>query len=211
MKRHNKKFLLIMIIFCMLSLFGCKNVRLNTYKNSDEAKIAKEQEINQNQQEDDNNNNESPTGSADNDVIDVTDTKEPTPAAIQPVANTELIIYNVNINAEIETVPVLIPEQHEITPQLVVDTVTASLADNSLTVGVESVTTTGDTVIISFYADKSPSKNIGAGFETSILDAIALSLFDNLEDYNNVIYRIEGNAYSSGHIETDIDEVYLSD
>ncbi|HKL98479.1 MAG TPA: hypothetical protein VJZ06_01070 [Mobilitalea sp.] len=210
MKRHNKKFLLIMIIFCMLSLFGCKNIRLNTYKNSDESKIAKEQEIDQNQQEDDVNN-VSPIGSTDNKKIDATDTKEPTPAAIQPVANTELIIYNVNTDAEIETVTVLIPEQHEITPQLVVDTVIASLADNSLTVGVESVTTTGDTVIISFYADKSPSKNVGAGFETSILDAIALSLFDNLENYNNVIYRIEGNAYSGGHIETDFDEVYLSD
>ena len=47
--------------------------------------------------------------------------------------------------------------------------------------------------------DKAPLTNVGAGFEEAILNAIAQSIADNLDDYNKVIYRVEGGPYKSGH------------
>ncbi len=136
----------------------------------------------------------------------------PTPAQIKPTENVELTIYTVNVStAEPENAIALIPADIDITPELIVDKVVESMADRSLDVGIESVTARGDTVIVSFYKNKAPLSEIGSGYEVAILDAIAQSLVDNLESYKKVIYRAEGKAYASGHIELELDEVYLED
>lgn len=136
----------------------------------------------------------------------------PTPAAIGPTENVELTIYTVNVSTgEPENVTAVIPAGTGITPELIVEKVVESMADRSLEVGIESVTTKGDTVIVSFYKDKAPLSEMGSGYEAAILDAIAQSLVDNLESYNKIIYRAEGGAYASGHIELGLDEVYLED
>ena len=121
------------------------------------------------------------------------------------------MIYVVNNSTGLDPVTALVPADSEITPQLIVDTVVESMADQSLVVGIESVTTQDDVVIISFYSDQPPLSNVGSGLENAILDALAQSLTDNLDDYNKIIYRVEGNAYKSGHIELDIDEIYFED
>lgn len=206
MKRHNKKFVLISILAYTFLITGCKNVQFGSY---DAAKDSKEviedgQEVNGTQIDEED-------GTKNNTVTNVDETKEdPTPTMIQPASNTELMVYTVNADAGIEPVTALIPEDNEITPQLVVDTVVDNMADNSLMIGVESVTTENDTVIVSFFADQPPLRDIGASYETAILDAIAQSLIENL-DYSKVIYRVEGEAYISGHIELGLDEVYLLD
>jgi len=138
-----------------------------------------------------------------------TDIDNPSPAIVQPTQNVELLIYIVDSSAQLETVPALVPADKDITPQLIVDTVVDSMADRSILIGVENVTTQNDTVIVSFYSDQPPLKDVGASFETAILDAIAQSLVENLKDYNKVIYRVEGGPYISGHLEFGIDEVYV--
>jgi len=131
---------------------------------------------------------------------------------IQPVTNTQLTIYTIDSNSgNIIPVTALIPEGNEITPELIVTTVVESMADQSLMIGIENITTKDAAVIVSFYSDQPPLMGVSGGIEAAILNAIAQSLLDNLDDYSEVIYRVEGNAYVSDYYELKIDEVYLGD
>ncbi|BCJ95117.1 hypothetical protein acsn021_26860 [Anaerocolumna cellulosilytica] len=128
-----------------------------------------------------------------------------------PVASIEVPIYTINQNTqEVESVVALVPENSELTPELIVDLVIDSFDDRLISVGIENVTTDKDTVIVSFLNDYAPLINVGSGVETTILDAIAQSLVDNLKDeYPKVIFRVEGKEYSSGHYLFGLNEVYL--
>jgi hypothetical protein len=228
MKRNNRVLILITILTCVLILFACKNISLNTYDAAKDTKSTTENGQDSGQTKEGNGQEALSTDAGqsgteksgtDNGSPDAkkagSDQEEgeedPTPTLIQPTANTELTIFTVNSDAEVKPATALIPVGTEITPQLIVDTVKEALAENSLMVGIESVTTKEDAVIVSFYSDQPPLADVGAGYEGAILDAIAQSLTDNLDDYNKVIYRVEGKAYVSGHVELGIDEVYLSD
>jgi hypothetical protein len=109
-----------------------------------------------------------------------------------------------------EPFTVAVAKDTVITPELIVDKVVEAMADRSLEVGIEYVKTEKDTVIVSFYRDKAPLSEGGIIYEGPILDAIAMSLIDNLKDYNKIIYRAEGKAYVSDHIELGINEPYMT-
>lgn len=211
MKRINKSFVLILILTCVFVFIGCNSIRLKTFKDSDEN-------INEIEENDDNahiddldNKKTEDLDSLDDEDSDSTDSAEPTSTVIQPIDNNELIVYVVNSSTDLDPVTALIPANNEITPELIIDTVVDSMADQSLVIGIEDVSTQDDTVIVSFYADQPPLSNVGSGLEDAILNAIAQSLTDNLDDYHKVIYRVEGGPYISGHIELGIDEVYFED
>jgi cytoskeletal protein RodZ len=219
MERPNKKLILIMIFIFILSLSGCDIIRFGTYNASDEGS----EEIDLDNQD---NSDSSTEGQDESDKVSVTSSdvseksgssddsqvsQAPANSNIQPAAKTELMIYTVNSESgELEAVTAIVPEKDVITPDLIVDTVVESMADQSLMIGIESVTTENDAIIVSFYSDKPPLKEIGGGIESAVLDAIAQSLIDNTE-YTKIIYRVEGKAYMSDHIELEIDEVYLDE
>jgi uncharacterized protein YceK len=211
MGQHNKKLILITILVSVLALTGCKNVRFHTINEAGESDTinTQEQQNEISDEGDEGKKDNQDTGKQVDKKEQKSDKEEPTPTIIQPVENTELTVYIVNSDAELENVTALIPKDTQITPQLIVDTVKDSMADNSLNLGIESVEAKDDAVIVSFYANQPPVTNVGASYEVAILDAIAQSLVDNLTDYNKVIYRIEGKAYEGGHVELGIDEVYL--
>jgi len=195
-----------------LILSGCNKARLST-NNTDEEEAGSKITLDQDEKL-------VPTDKIENseDEVTIPNEVEPTESAsgvnpgIQPVANTELMIYTIDSNSgDIEPDIALIPEGNVITPELIVTTAVESMADQSLKVGIENVSTEGDAVIVSFYSDQPPLRDVGGGIETAILNALAQSLLDNLDDYSKVIYRVEGNAYSSDHIELGFDEVYLSE
>jgi len=228
MKRRNKYFVLILILSVIFLFNGCSNVRLKVYKNNEEQYNSVENNADNNDIDDGKNNsknneiNQTEISRTENDNVlsssiitggnnQTPDTDNPAPTVIQPTQNVELMIYVVNSSADLDPVYALVPADEEITPQLIVDTVVDSMADRSILIGVESVTTEGNTVIVSFYSDKPPLKDVGASFESAILDAIAQSLIENLDDYNKVIFRVEGGPYISGHLEFEIDEVYVED
>lgn len=211
MKRFNNKLILITILTCILILSGCNKIRLSTYDASKEeagTKVTLDQ-----------NNKEIPIDGQDNAIKDAdisptiaepTEKPSPVSVGIQPTANKQLMIYTIDSNSgDIGPSTALIPEGEAITPELIVDTVVESMADESLMIGIENVSTEGDAVIVSFYSDQPPLKDVGGGIETAILNAIAQSLIDNLDNYSKVIYRVEGNAYVSDHYELGINEVYL--
>ena len=206
MKRCNKSLILILILVVIFALTGCNSIMFRTFKDNDEPD-NKVEEVENNKDDEDVTDKDKD----DSEDSDETDSGEegPAPTVIQPTNNVELLIYVVNSATELDPVTALVPADQEITPQLIVDTVVDSMADQSLIIGVESVDAEGDTVIISFYGDKPPISNVGAGLEDAILNAIAQSITDNLEEYPKIIYRIEGGPYVSGHIELDLNEVYF--
>lgn len=225
MKNYNKIIALILILSVIFLSGGCSKIKLKTFKedgNSNKSaydvndNIGKDNEENGTDTENNTDNTANSENSETQNILSsnnngTTGDVTPVPTAIQPTDNIELLIYIVNSSAELEAVPALVPAGTEITPQLIVDTVVDSMADQSLVIGVESVTTDGDTVIVSFYSDKPPLKDVGAGYEEAILNAIAQSITENLDDYNKVIYRVEGGPYVSGHMEFGINEVYFED
>lgn len=219
MGRFNKKFILFIILIGILLLTGCNKLRFGTF-NASEEDTKNEVTITPTAGENKGETNKTTSELDDNSTSDITASVEVTQAAdnkstasnIKNTANIELTVYTVNADtAEIETVTALIPEGSEITPELIVATTIESMADQSIIIETESITTKEDKVIVSFKSDKAPYSNLGSGFESAILDAIAYSLFDNLDNYKKVIYQIEGKAYSSGAFDYLIDEPYLED
>jgi len=226
MKLSNKKYILITILISVIMLSGCSYIRFDTFNDADKTSESdndledEDKDSNQNSVNNNKDENEVKKSTGTDNQTEMQDkvsagdktTVTPIPAQIQPIAQKELMIYSINANSadtSIDAVVAMVPNDEDITPNLIVEKVVEALADQSIIVGIDSVTTKDDIVIVSFKSDKAPLINVGASIEATILDAIAQSLIDNLEDYNKVIYRVEDKAYASGHIELKIDEVYL--
>jgi len=232
MKVIIKRIILLIAITGIFALAGCDKVKFGIFDASDEntgsVSISENTDTKNKEKEDEKvkgpSGSKKETSSKDdskkNDVEpkanSLTDeTKKAgsvssSPTPVQPNPTIDLQIYTVNgATAEIEPVTALIPQDAKITARLIVDTVVESLADQSIIVQIDSVTTENDKVIVSFKKDKAPYSDMGSGYEAAILDAIAQSLIDNLKEYKKVIYRIENKPYVSGVFEYGIDEPHL--
>ncbi|NLK28281.1 MAG: hypothetical protein GX306_08065 [Clostridiales bacterium] len=210
MERPGKKFLLIATLICIFLLTGCDKVRFNTYKASEENSKENTIEESKEQQEKEKDATKKEDKNTKDTKKDNSMNVTPTPSVIKPTANIELLIYTINPESgEIEAATAMISDSNELTPELIVSKVVESMADKSIKVGIDKVTTENDAVIVSFLSDQPPLTNVGAGIESAILNSIAQSLMDNLPEYNKVIYRVEGEAYRSEHIDLGIDEAYL--
>jgi len=232
MKAIIKRIILLITVTGILTLTGCDKVKIGFFDASDEntgsVSISENAEIN-NEEKDDDKAKEASGGKKDASAKDNSknndegkkdqtlafdtkkeDSKSSSPTPIQPNPTIDLQIYTVNgATAEIEPVTALIPQDASITAELIVNTVVESLADQSIIVQIDSVTTENDKVIVSFKKDKAPYSDMGSGYEAAILDAIAQSLIDNLKEYKKVIYRVENKPYVSGAFEYGIDEPHL--
>lgn len=146
----------------------------------------------------------------------VTNLHTPTPSVteentITPTLNIpskELKIYSINENGEILPVTALISAT-EVTPWLIVDEVINSMEDASYYIKIDTITTDENTVIVSFSSETPPSTGVSEKVETVILDALAQSLLDNLDDYYYVIYQVNSGAYQSEFKSFPIDYIYL--
>ncbi|MDF2590513.1 MAG: hypothetical protein K0S41_4356 [Anaerocolumna sp.] len=224
LNKNLKKFCLLMSLGFVLTATACdkkddKSIKNNTTneitQNNNQEDGEKQGVLNQESTDvnnalvDDTTSTESSTDSTvSSNSIDSSEKKDN--ETVERVATKEISIYTLNEETEeVEAVTALIPADTEITPELIVEYVADSLADRLIEVGLDPVTTKGDTVIVSFKSDQPPLINVGAGLESTILDAFAQSLVDNLDNYKKVIFRKEGQAYSSGHLQYGIDEVYL--
>lgn len=122
----------------------------------------------------------------------------------------ELSIYSIDaLSQEKIAVTAVVAADKELTPQLIVDKVVESMADETFVIGIDEVTTQEDTIIVSFLDDQPPVANIDSNVESEILDAIAQSLLDNLTEYHKVCYRVMGGAYQSADLSFDINQIYL--
>ena len=157
----------------------------------------------------------------DNKSVEITTTVEPTVTetptlALEPTIGEltefkEISLYTIDgQTAEKVALTVVVTDDREITPQLIVDKVVESMADETFMIGIDSVTTKDDAIIVSFLDNQPPVRNVGSSVEGEILDAIAQSLLDNLDgEFQRVIFRVMGKAYTSGHYQFDLNHVYM--
>ena len=126
----------------------------------------------------------------------------------------ELPIYTINEETlESDTYTALIPEESELTPELIVKYVVDAFAAENIDIKTDSITMEktkeeNDTIVVSFFSTSAPVAEVGSGIEETILDCISMSLLDNLEDCNYVTFRVEGEAYMSGHLAFEKTEAY---
>lgn len=124
-------------------------------------------------------------------------------------AEVELPIYTINDETlETEDAIAYVSGDTKITAQVIVDAVVEAFNANSYEVKIDSVSQEGDTVIVNFKKNSAPVTGVGASVEATTLDCISYSLLDNLSTCKKVIFRVEGEAYASGHIELGINEPY---
>lgn len=134
-------------------------------------------------------------------------TEEPT---IAPLENMEVTIYTLNPDSlEKEAITVLVTVEDELTPELIVEQVMDAMEDEGFYIGINDIIIEGDSVRIDFKSDAAPVIDVGASVEGSIIDILAQSILDNLPQYKKIYISIEGGPYHSGHIEFELDDVYL--
>lgn len=131
--------------------------------------------------------------------------------AVAPAATKEIYIYTLNADSkDVEARIALVSKEEDVTPELVVNLVTDSLADGLIDVNIESVTTQEDYIIVSFQPDAAPVVDTDNEMETAILDTLAQSLIDNfMNEYPKVIFRIAGEAYKTEQFSFGVSQVYL--
>lgn len=131
-------------------------------------------------------------------------------STIAPLENLEITIYTLNPDSlEKEAVSVLVTVEAELTPQLIVEQVVAAMEDEGFYLGINDIIIEGDSVRIDFKSDAVPVIDVGASVEGSIIDILAQSILDNLPQYKKIYISIEGGPYHSGHLEFELDDVYL--
>lgn len=217
--KQSGKIVLLVIMLAGIFVFaaGCDKINFRFFNASEENTVSDStaDEDNQNKKDiESNTSSDTDTLTQTTDETDSTPSTEettPTAAAIQPVANIDLPIYTVDAEKGV-VIPVtaVIPEGSGITKELIVENVVNALADQSIIIDVIDVAEQDDAVIVNFSSENPPYKNMGSGYEAAILDAIAQSLIDNLDQYNKVIFHVDGGAYISGVYEYGVDEPYFT-
>ena len=103
----------------------------------------------------------------------------------------------------------MVTANEELTPEFIVEQVIDAMEDEGFYIGVNDIIIDGESVRIDFKSDAAPVIDVGASVEGSIIDILAQSILDNLSQYKKIYISIEGGPYYTGHIEFELDEVYL--
>jgi len=129
---------------------------------------------------------------------------------IAPLENLEITIYTLNSDTlEKEAVSVLVTVEDEFTPELIVEQVVDAMEDEGFYIGINDIIIDGETVRLDFKSNAAPVIDVGASVEGSIIDILAQSILDNMPQYKKIYISIEGGPYHSGHLEFELDDVYL--
>ena len=102
----------------------------------------------------------------------------------QPQKLKTISYYTISDAMEKQEAVGMFSEDVLLTPETLVIFVAKSMADADLTVEVDSVTTNGKRVIISFQETSMPVVDTDKNLECEILDAIAMSILENLTEYS---------------------------
>ena len=133
--------------------------------------------------------------------------QEPT---IAPPDNFEITIYTLNPESlEKEAVSILVTAEDELTPEFIAEQVVEAMEDEGFYIGINDIIIEGESVRLDFKSDAAPVIDVGASVEGCIIDVLAQSILDNLSQYKKIYISIEGGPYHSGHLEFELDDVYL--
>jgi len=140
----------------------------------------------------------------------VTVTRPEQNTTVAPPEHMEITIYTLNSESlEKEAVSVLVTVEDELTPELIAEQVTDAMEDEGFYLGINDIIIDGESVRIDFKSDAAPVIDVGASVEGSIIDILAQSILDNMPQYRKIFISIEGGPYHSGHLEFELDDVYL--
>ena len=130
--------------------------------------------------------------------------------SVVPLESMEVTIYTLNTDSlEKEAVPVLVTIEDQLTPELIIEQVVDAMEGEGFYIGINDIIKEQDSVRIDFRSDAVPVIDVGASVEGSIIDILAQSVLDNLPQYKKIFISIEGGPYHSGHLEFELDDVYL--
>lgn len=142
-----------------------------------------------------------------NNAVSGDNTDEPT---IAPLENMEVTIYTLNPDTlEKVAVSVLVAVEDELTPKMILEQVVDAMEDEGFYLGINDIIIDGESVRIDFKSDAAPVTDVGASVEGAILDILGQSILDNLPQYKKVYVSIEGGPYKTGHLEFELDDVYI--
>ena len=141
----------------------------------------------------------------------VTEKVQPTPEiTFTPSKLKTITYYTISDSLMKEEATAVLSAYTVLTPEYLVEYVADSMADTAVTIEIDSVTVEEKLVIVSFTEESMPVCNTKAELEGEILDAIAQSILENLEEYSGVVFRVMGESYSSENRSYDKNSVYLS-
>lgn len=202
MKKMNKLYTLCIIcIVCMLAFAGCKKDSSDDNKdNGSTNSMEPSLEVSPSPVP-----SPSPEASA-----SPKPSEEPEKKDKESKGKKEVNIYGMNEETQ-ESEPATATIEGEISAESIVQAVVDYYTKHSIEIGIYSVTQKDSTVIVSFMSDKAPIVGVGSGAEATILNSIADSLIDNVENCKSVIFRMEDGPYESGHFVFEIDEVYTKE
>lgn len=125
--------------------------------------------------------------------------------------NAKIQIYTMDpdsLEAEEVTVTVKTEDSNGLTAQIIVDAVMDLFEAQGSDIGINRVEQEENTVIVDFDGEKAPVANVGSAEETAILNCISMSLLDNLDDCQQVVFHVDGDRYESGHYGFELNEAY---
>lgn len=79
---------------------------------------------------------------------------------------------------------------------------------NTIDIKVNDIKQKEDVMYVSFAKDSVPVVAVSKKVEEIILESIAKSLVDNLEDVEKIVFQVDGGAYKSENLELGEDEAY---
>ena len=125
--------------------------------------------------------------------------------------NEKIQVYTMDpdtLEAEEISVKVNTDSTQGLTAQVIVDAVIDLFEAQGADIGINSVEQNENTAIVDFDGEKAPVVNVGSAEETAILNCISMSLLDNLDDCQQVVFHIDGDSYESGHYAFELNEAY---
>lgn len=121
-----------------------------------------------------------------------------------------LLIYTVDATSEsVVNQTVMLAENTEITPALIIDYITEALKDESVKLSFDGIEYSNGRCIVDFDDSILSIAKASPDLENAVLDAIAQSVLDNVDGCMEIVYRLHGQRYSTANRTFDIDYVYM--
>ena len=120
------------------------------------------------------------------------------------------LIYTVDAStSRVVRSTVMVRDDTEITPSLVIDFIVDSLKDESLNLSFDGIEYEDGVCVVDFDDSIYTIAGKSVELEDAILDCIAQSVLDNVDGCMSVIYRIHNEAYSTVNRHFAYDFVYM--
>lgn len=118
-------------------------------------------------------------------------------------------VYTINM-ASMQSVSetVYLMEGEEVTAENILKEVIELFKVNTIEIEINGIKRKKDVMYISFAKESAPVIDVSKKVEEIILESIAKSLLDNLEDVDKIVFQVDSGAYKSENLELEENEVY---